>query len=255
MKVKMNLSEIGLFRIALGLHNLVYCKDLGSNLSHYFGSQGMINPDLIVLPKWSFIFLIWNQMEWITVSFIFMVVLNVLFVGGVGGRKVAVGLLFFQLSFYNANPLIIHEAQQIANFLLLASLFLPYRAAPCFFQKKDCVSNRKLDEAALLVNLLIIFLGVYYFFAGAKKIPDPLWRSGEALKYLIIWPGTGYDNVLTDFLLRHESLMKVVTYMTLIFELLFLPLIFTRWRIYLIILGVTMHVLILFVFLRVVFLL
>ena len=86
-----------------------------------------------------------------------------------------------------------------------------------------------------------LFLGYYYLIAGLKKIPDPLWLSGEALAVFLDSAYLGIENGFSS-LVRTPWISKVGTWMALLFELSFLPLVFTRWRVYLIPAGFLFHV-------------
>ena len=146
-------------------------------------------------------------------------------------------------TFYHANPMIIHEPQPLANLFLFMFFFLPPNSAPCLgssnaFQWDDS----DIKHMKLLLKIIIVFFGIYYFFVGVKKLPDPLWRNGLALAHILDWAGITRDNFLTHTISQSRLLSTIFTYGTLLFEIGFIFLIFTPARVVLIIIGVLFHV-------------
>lgn len=135
-------------------------------------------------------------------------------------------MLLLQISFHNANPLIIHEPQQILNFLLASFLFLPL--------------DDETEPSQGVLTLLLGFLGVYYLAAGVKKLPDPMWWSGEAFGAYLRWEALGKENALTQFILW-SGLDRVLGWFALVYELLFLVLCWTRARAALFVTAVVFH--------------
>lgn len=137
-------------------------------------------------------------------------------------------LFVFSVSIHNANPYIIHEPQQMVNLLLFIQIFfLPV-------DNKANINNK--------VHLVIsLYLGAYYFLAGLKKIPDINWLNGEALKIILMWPPFYKDNWISQLLLQNEFLLKMLTWFTIVFELTFGFLIFTRFKMLIFLIGVIFH--------------
>jgi hypothetical protein len=150
---------------------------------------------------------------------------------GLINRVGLVILYVINLSFYSWNPFIIHEPQPLTNIFLLSFLFLPI--------------NSKHTYDHWIKNVLIIFLGVYYLLAGIKKLPDPNFLNGTATGLIMIWPIMAKNLNLNIFLNTHFNFaITLMNYLTLHFEISFLFLVYTRFRIYLILFGVIMHSLI-----------
>ena len=235
-----SLTEAGLFRAALGAYLLFYDLILLPGLFLYFGPGGMVQPDLLPPPRLSLLFLFWNP-PMIAVLFALMMILTVLFAAGLFNKGALVLLIALRVSFNNANPLILHEPQQLSNLFLLSFLFLPLKAPPALFALQSSPDSGQAGGTAEIVRLLVLFLGVYYFAAGCKKLLDPLWRQGQAVHFLLLWPFSGKDTVFTRLILRAPVVSQCLNYGALVFELSFVFLIFTRLRPALILFGLLMH--------------
>lgn len=139
-------------------------------------------------------------------------------------------LLALQLSLHHANPLIIHEPQQIANFLLVVSLLWP--------------SRPDHPQVPGLRRIMVMILCSYYLVAGLKKLPDARWWEGDALRLLLGWGPLARQNPWVARLLELPWLLKVGTWSTLLFELSFPLIALTRWRQFLIPVALLFHALI-----------
>ena len=129
---KNKINEIGLFRTALGIYLFYYQLILLNDFSNYFGLGSMVLPDLLTY-KFSIFFWVWNA--WILKSFfVVMMILTGIFVLGGLNRKGLALLFFLQISFHQANPLIIHEPQQLANLFLLMFFFMSPAHQPVFIK-------------------------------------------------------------------------------------------------------------------------
>lgn len=236
------LLEIGFFRITLGIYLLIYNLPFWPKLDLIYGRDGMLPPGF--LPDYlvqSPDFFPWPT-AWFPLLFGAMTVLIVLFTCGVLNTWMLVPLYFLQIYFYHANPLIIHEAQPLANLFLFLFFFLPPDSAPVLSGRpRFTFTQENTAELRALLRIIIGFFGVYYFIVGLKKLPDPLWREGLALQYILDWNGVARDNWLTALITGQPWLAKVMSYGTLLFEMSFVFLIFTPLRILYIVAGLGLH--------------
>lgn len=215
-------------RVALGISILLYYVPFVPDFFYYFAPGGMVDPALIETPGLSLVLLFWNPAASV-VLFALLVLGTVGFTLGLFSRWLVYPLFALQISFHHANPYVIHEPQQLTNLLLLMFFFLPRG------------NDRKARTDPRILAALVAYLGVYYFLAGAKKLADPLWRSGESLWYLIQWPPFHVDGLVSRFLVAHPSICRLASWGTLAFEMLFLALAFTRVRPFLILGGAALH--------------
>ena len=225
----MGVSVIQWFRRLLALHQLIYLVSFLPDPSSWFA------PGKMVIPEWTYpqvhSVLHFSESVWFANAIWCVIVMGWILLGvGKLSKLGQIVLLLLQISLHNANPLIIHEPQQIANFFLLVSILWP--------------SSKNDDACVVMHRLMLAFLCCYYIFAGLKKLPDPLWIQGEALRILMQWPPLARDNFLNEFLLRHPAFLKFATWFTLIFELGFSFVVWTRWRLFLIPVGILFHLLI-----------
>ena len=215
-------NEIDLFRKGLAIVILSYYVSLLSFFSEFFGDKGFINKFY-----WSgsiTIFKLHSSMDlrYLLLAGIFTCSIFLFF-----GKMNRFGLLFFyliNLSFYNWNPLIVHEPQPIMNLFLLCFFLFPLK------------DGEEFDK--FYKNGLIIFLGFYYFLAGIKKLPDINFINGTALYKIISWSVMAKSLELNLKIVQYlKPLLILSNYLTLLFEMGFIFLIFTKYRKYLIIFG------------------
>ncbi|MBZ0165988.1 MAG: HTTM domain-containing protein, partial [Candidatus Omnitrophica bacterium] len=101
--------------------------------------------------------------------------------------------------------------------------------------------DTNISELKSLLKIIIVFFGIYYFFVGMKKLPDPLWRQGAALQFILDWNGVARDNFLTQFISGTPWLARIMSYGTLVFEMSFIFLVFTPLRPLCIVAGLMLH--------------
>lgn len=219
-------KNVSLFRKGLAIYLLYYYAYFIGDLSEIFGAHGVVVREFLHQKGPSLFFLLpWDFVVWF--SLVALTVLAILFFMGLLNRLGVLALFLLNLSFHSANPYIHGEPQALQSLFLFAFLFLP---------SKD---DEKADE--FYVKALTIFLGVYYLIAGLKKLPDPLWRSGQAVGALARWDGITADTFVSHVIGGSTALGMCATYGTLLFELSFLGLLFTRFRPWAIAAGLAFH--------------
>ena len=155
-------------------------------------------------------------------------------------KLVMLFLIPLHIGFHLANPLIIHEPQQLTNLLLVILFFLPLNDGISLKKNLDIWKPLHPKHQRWILHSLLLYLGIYYFFAGAKKIPDHHWISGNAVKLLASWPFLATQNFVNSFM-RMDLISKFFSWMTLIFEIGFIIIAFTKHRRHLIYLGIFFH--------------
>jgi hypothetical protein len=203
----------------------------------------MVEPELFGEYLPSPLFAFWDEPLVLRALFALLLATLVCFTAGFWARWAQLLALPLLVAFHHANPFIIHEPQQLTHLLIVALLFVPIervwvvRRSP-FLEKLESTSEAYGRGAA---RLLLAYLGAYYFFAAVKKLPDPAWLGGDALSDLIDWPPLRRNNGWVDFLRAHPAVAALGTWFTLVFELAFAALALTRWRIWLVPVGVLFH--------------
>ncbi len=230
-------------RVTCGLHLLAQQLFVQlPNFNSFYGKTGMVNPDLFKFFRSSPLFLIW-EMDRLKFSLLLLVIVfSLLFTLGIWARLIHVPLFAMTLFFQLANPMVVHEPQQLLQLLLLLLWFVPYESHFRLIPSSGFESYEFLQEkwGRRIVYLLQGFLGFYYLLAGLKKLPDPLWRSGEAVAVFLNSPYLGRSWVPIE-LFAWSPFSIVASYATLAFELLFLLVVFTRHRAYLFLGGILFH--------------
>lgn len=217
------------FRKSIALYLFYYYLPFVPNFFYIFGAQGMVDRTKIgplFAPSLLFLF----ESDWsVVIALMVLLGLSVLLLFDCLPRLGILILFLLNLSFQNANPYILHEPQQFTSlFLLIIFLFLP-------------VGKNQICDPFIWKTLLYA-LGIYYMFAGYKKLIDPLWGEGQALLYLLQWDGLAKDNFLSRWLLQHKQLIYFLNYSALFFEMTFLLVCFTRFFRFYWLLGIFFHV-------------
>ena len=211
-----------------------------------FGRQSMVVPEFFAWYPYSPLFWLWDIPRSLEAAFIVMVLCLVAFTVGFYARYAHIVALVLVISFHHANPFVSHEPQLLSNLLLFLLLFVPIeqrwtlRVSPGF----RAWAPASVRYERWVLTLLLGYLSLYYLFAGLKKLPDPMWRTGKALGALIRWPPLRVEGPLRDFLLSHASVTVFATYGALVFELAFVWVAFSRFRRKLMGVGIAFHMLV-----------
>ncbi len=245
-----NLWEIGsLIRIVLGINLLFsYFFLLGPNFDYFFGQKGMVNPDVFHCYDGSPLFYVWDNTLILKLLFILLVLMAICFTIGFYSRLFHVPLYLLHLTFHHANPFIVHgEPDQLTNLMLVFVLFFPIEGVWVLRKTSVLKFFEEIDQKylSIIFKMMLFYLAAYYFFAGIKKLPDPLWRNGEALKNLLSWPLLGKTNGVNEILLQYPFLLKLASFVALIYEIgFFVFVLFSKLRRWLIPFGIIFHILI-----------
>ncbi len=222
-------SEIEYFRKMLALVQMGYYFSLFPQLHNFFGFDGWIKNSGTNFKNIIFSISSADQWRWSLLALMFALLIMMF-----KGRLNRFGLFIYyivNLAFYHWNPYIIHEPQPILNLFFLSFFILP--------------PNKKTPYEPNIKNILILFLGIYYFLSGIKKLPDPNFLNGTALESILTWPvmakNLNFNTQLVKYMLWPIRLMN---YLTLLFELTFIFFVYTRYRIFYILFGLFLHTMI-----------
>jgi predicted DCC family thiol-disulfide oxidoreductase YuxK len=231
-QTKLSSKGLGLFRIAFGILLL-------SEGSHVFEFQRLIFDDVPYLSTFDF--------ELLPLFSIWIIALTC-FIIGLKTRTAAIVSYAISLFIFNNPPF---ECHMHYAYLGLGFLFIFLPLSKSFsvdrILMKIKYSNLRKhyipsEETTLFNYLLIILtgLGFFYFDSVLFKITSNIWMSGLGVWY----PGTlPQITTLNDqFLLDQEWLMKGLSWVTVIFESVFIFLFwFRRFRVPLLIIGLGLH--------------
>ena len=178
-------------------------------------------------------------------SFIIALLLMAL---GVGGRLVALIAFVLHLVFLQRNPSIIFGADVIATFWLFYLVFAQsnkqVKWAHYFLHKRKGLISDRSEKGDWLNTMSLRFiqiqLCIIYMFSGLEKLKGSSWWEGTA-----IWEALSfYDFTLIDFsfLLSFPVLVGLIAVFTVLFEIYFPVLVWTKLRKTFLILGVFFHI-------------
>lgn len=229
-----------LLRICNGISLLVYYTFvLSPNFKEFYSVSGFVDPNFVFYPG-SWLFSFWESDQLKLILFILTYGLIFLYTIGVYVKWVMLLLLPLHIGFHLASPMIIHEPQQLTNLLLVMLFFLPIDKFWALTKDTDFLLplSEKYQRRILLV--LLIYIGIYYFFAGLKKLPDPHWPSGNAVGLLASWEFLAHDNFFNDFL-RIKPVSFIFSWFTILYEICFLFIALSSKRRWLVPIGVLFH--------------
>lgn len=150
----------------------------------------------------------------------FGVIASILLCIGHLRRSSALYLWFLSTCLFTANPLIANPSLGYTGLLLLLCALIPLGEP--FVMKKNPSPGWKMPH--MIPTTAWILLATGYTFSGYMKLASPSWIDGSALRYVIENP-LARPNFLRDTLLcLPEQFLQLLTWSTLLLELLFLPL-------------------------------
>jgi hypothetical protein len=175
----------------------------------------------VIEQKFSFsIFHYFPSRESIWIGHLVLIGATLMLVLGKYPRLAALIVYVLHVSFDNRNPTIVYGFNKVSTFYLFNMMLAAYhpREAP------EGSLRRALASVAL--RLTQIQLCIIYLFAGTEKLKGPLWWRGEA-----IWGVLSNAQTTTfDFgFMAHLPLaITVATYATLVWEIYFPVLVWSR---------------------------
>ena len=214
------------FRIIFGVYLAIHFAQLLPYAGELFGSHGVLaNPRLNPLHG-----LFPNPLAWISWSgfpalFIaLLVIASLAFTAGSYRRASALVLWFGWACLFNRNNLIANPGIPYMGLLLILCALVP-PGEPISIRKRASAPAWCMPSAIYWGAWGLLALG--YTFSGVWKLFSPSWVDGTALTHLL-------DNPLArpgwtrDILSQWPPLLKVLTWIALGGEILFLPLSITR---------------------------
>lgn len=222
IQLKQPAQHFGVFRILFGLYLTWHFACLLPYASELFGATGIFGsnhpspfrgawPNPLFLSDWAPL----------AVSMVGLGVLSSLFLTiGRLRRSSAIYLWFLSTCLFTANPLIANPSLGYTGLLLLLTALTP--SGEAFILKKPSQPNWNMPYMIPITAWILLSVG--YTFSGFMKLDSPSWIDGSALKLVLENP-LARPNFLRDLLLQlPEFALSLLTWSTLLLELLFLPL-------------------------------
>ncbi len=188
--------------------------------------------------------LTWFSPPWfVTAWLVAGCVLSGLFIIGWRDRLAAVALWYILTTLLGRNPLILNPALPYLGWLLVAHAFLPSAPFGSFAARgrPDPDGGWRMPGQVFFIAWILMAVG--YSYSGLTKLISPSWLDGTAVMHILSNP-LARPTLLRDAMLAlPESVLKLMTWTGLAFELAFAPLVlFRRARPWMWIGGLLMHV-------------
>jgi hypothetical protein len=210
-----------LVRIALAVGGLANLVDLWPRRSTYFASVGMISMDAIRKATegraYGSVFYWVSSEAGVTAIFLGAAVALVALGLGVGTRVAAAAVLAWHLSYSHRAFPVLHGWDAVLRSYSFLVFVSPLGRA---WSLEHVLRPRESDPDDVPVYGLRLMqwqLFVLYTTTVWLKVPDPFWRNGQVLTYFGL---SQYSHDPDDlFLVRHEWLSALGTYLTIATEL------------------------------------
>lgn len=250
---------LGLIRLCTGLM-LVYTHAVwGLELEAFFGPNSWLSPEAAAVIQqgqaaFSFWWYVPAELLW-PVHYACLTVFA-LFTLGVLTRVTSLLSLVIAVSYAYRTPSALFGLDQINVMLTLYCCVGPAGAALSVDQLVRRFRSARQQVAAgirfpqltpapsssarVSLRLIQLHMCLIYFFAGVSKLQGPAWWSGEAM--WLAFANLEYQSMDMTWLARWPLLINVATHTTIIWEISFPALIWSRrWRPLVLFFGTLMH--------------
>lgn len=222
------LDQFSVFRILLGGYLFYHFFSFFNDQEHVFSTLGPIQKNYQFLPFVWFPNIIDYVFEdtYLKAFFLLMCFFSIFLIFGFLRIWFCIGLWYGWACFFNFNTLVINPASSVVGWLILFTAMVPAGEPLSFSNYKN--HNWKLSPIA--VSCVWIFIGYTMSVSGVQKLlTSETWLEGSTL-YRIIhdYPLTRVY-FFTDWLKTiPQNLLKILTWIFLLVEILFLPSIFFK---------------------------
>ena len=216
--------SLALFRVSIGISLLLLFIQYTPNWNDFFSRNGILsinNSDIEMCSGYNLSIFYWTE-SIIHVQYFLLIgiIFSISFTLGLFTRLSTLVLYILILSMVNRNPTISAGYEGVLRTLLFFSLFTPlnyYFSIDRFFKKQ----NKELPLIWPVRLMQIHFASIYVLTALYKLLADKAWLTGDAMYWILInnqWSVFPYPELLYKF---DGLLSKILTYGTLLIELLF----------------------------------
>jgi hypothetical protein len=243
-------TVLGLLRVLTGLMLLYTHAVWGLGLDDFFGPTSWLSPDLVrALQRdgFAYSFWWWVPSGWLWPAHALSMVVLALFALGLWTRATSILALFVAISYAHRVPAALFGLDQI-NVML--TLYLAIGPSGQALSVDRWLARRRGGAGALppspgaaanlALRLIQVHMCVIYFFAGISKLQGPAWWSGEALWRA--FANLEYQSADMTWLARYPWLLNLSTHLSVLWEVFFCVLIWSRrWRPLMLAGAVVMH--------------
>jgi hypothetical protein len=230
---------LGVLRICTGLMLLYTHAVWGLALDAFFGPAAWLSEDLVrAFQRGEYAYSFWWSVPsgWTWHAFAVSMVILALFTIGLWTRVTSVLALLVAISFVHRVPAALFGLDQI-NVML--TLYLAIGPSGRTLSLDRWLARRRGGEGArgpgpsvaanLAQRLIQVHMCVIYFFAAVSKLQGPAWWNGEAMWRA--FANLEYQSADMTWLAWHPWLVNLITHVSILWELSFCVLIWSRlWR-------------------------
>ena len=248
-----NILPLCAFRSVLGLVLIFWYVDLLPDFKFFFSESGPFPHDVLLRERGPYLFslLDWTGSDLITFGFFLLGVLAVVcLLLGWHSRIAAVTNFIVLVSLQNRNLLPWDGADNVIRVTSFWLMFCPIQRAYSIdaLQAMRRASPFSINAPAIGLRTLQLQIGCVYLVSAWAKLHGLAWLNGGALYYALNM-GPAWSRSLAPVLSHLPLVVLVGTVGTLLFEILFLPLVFSPWgqpwlKLLALIWGASFHVII-----------
>lgn len=237
-------GHYSVFRALLGIYLLWHFAALLPWGAEIWSDQGML-PEASASPL-AYLFpnvLIWFDPPWFVAAMLIAAcAASVTLTVGWRDRIASVALWYIWACLLGRNPLILNPALPYVGWILIAHAFTPRRPLGSIDAIGHRADSHNWCMPAPIFICAWILMGAGYSYSGYTKLVSPSWRDGTAIARVLNNPLARLSFIRDAMLTLPDELIKVMTWSTLTFELLFMPLaLVLRLRPWLWLGGLLMH--------------
>jgi hypothetical protein len=250
---EINVLPLSAFRGVLGVVLIFWYVDLLPDLKFFFSESGPFPHDVLLRERSPYLFslLDWTGSDLITIGFFLLGLLAaVCLLLGWHSRIAAVTNLVVLVSLQNRNLLPWDGADNVIRVTSFWLMFCPIQRAYSIDALKATRRGYpfSINAPAIGLRTLQLQIGCVYLVSAWAKLHGLAWLNGEALYYALNM-GPAWNRSLAPLLSHVPLIVSVGTVGTLLFEILFLPLVFSPWgqpwlKLLALIWGASFHVII-----------
>ncbi|MGN7757592.1 MULTISPECIES: HTTM domain-containing protein [Chryseobacterium] len=253
------------------MNNLIYDRKIGSsilrfligflifkdfivyfiNRKYLFGNGGIVSyetyTDIIRFFKLNWLYIDFTKSNNVMIFCFLGIIFGFLFMLGILQRLSVLILFFLLFIFKIRNLYLLDGADNVISVILPFFLFIETYS---FSNKYEAFKNKTYKKTSKYSNILSLYFSyaimiqicIIYFFAGLHKLQGGMWREGTALYYILNsddFSPTKFNSFFTNSIF----MVKLSTWFTIIFQLLFPIFIFIKkTRFITILIGIILHI-------------
>lgn len=238
-------GQYSVFRFVFGAYLCAHFLSLLPWGPELFSGHGML-PDASASPL-AFLFpnvlTLFDPPAFVTALLVLAAGASILFAIGFHDRSAAVLLWYIWACLLGRNPFISNPGIPYVGWLLLAHTLLPGAPYGLVAAQARPDPGVRWRMPPLLFAAAWILMALGYTYSGATKLVSPSWLDGTAIAHIFENPLARPGAVREAILALPDALLRLGTWATLAFELLFAPLVLSRrFRPWMWMLGLAMHV-------------